>query len=170
MGYTTEFEGQIDIHPPLSAAEATFLRKFAHTRHMKRTTGPYVVEETAYTETNRKDVIDYNTEHEGQPSLWCQWVPNDDGTALVWDGGEKFYESAAWMQYLIDHFLAPNALAVGKVKGITGGHTLTGIIQAEGEEQGDIWHLVVKHNKVSTQDGTPTAHTLMDVEAAKPKP
>jgi hypothetical protein len=167
MGYTTDFEGQIDIHPPLSAAEANFLTKFAHTRHMKRTTGPYVVEDEAYSQST-KDVIDQNAPHDGQPSLWCQWVPNEDGTALVWDGGEKFYESVAWMQYIIDHFLAPNALAAGKVKGITGGHTLTGIIQAEGEEQGDVWHLVVKHNKVTEHAGTPSAHTLMDVEAAKP--
>jgi len=32
---------------------------------------------------------------ECQPGLWCQWIPSDDGTAIEWDGGEKFYEYVA---------------------------------------------------------------------------
>lgn len=34
-----------------------------------------------------------------------------DGTAIQWDGGEKFYASSEWMQYLIKHFFGFNAIA-----------------------------------------------------------
>ena len=40
-----------------------------------------------------------------QPGLWCQWVPNASGTAIVWDEGEKFYYYIEWIKYLIEHFL-----------------------------------------------------------------
>ena len=39
-----------------------------------------------------------NTPPFGQPGLWCQWVPTDDGHALVWNGHEKFYRSSGWMR------------------------------------------------------------------------
>lgn len=162
MGYTTEFEGAIAIHPPLTVAEFTYLKAFANTRHMKRGKGPYHVGEE-----RGSDVIDQNSPPDGQPGLWCHWIPNEDGTALVWDGGEKFYHATEWMQYLLDHFLGPNAKAVGKVKGITGGHTLTGIIEASGEERGDIWHIVVTNGRVEEIQGTPSAHTRARVEAAR---
>jgi hypothetical protein len=31
------------------------------------------------------------------------------GTAIKWNGAEKFYNSEAWMSYLIDLFLKPGA-------------------------------------------------------------
>ena len=42
-----------------------------------------------------------------QPGLWCQWVPSEDGSAIEWDQGEKFYYYFAWLRYLIQNFLAP---------------------------------------------------------------
>jgi hypothetical protein len=41
-------------------------------------------------------IIDHNYPPENQPGLWCQWIPNEDGTAICWDGGEKFYNSIEW--------------------------------------------------------------------------
>jgi hypothetical protein len=46
------------------------------------------------------------TNNECQPGLWCQWVISEDGTKLEWDGGEKFYEYAAWLKYYINHFFS----------------------------------------------------------------
>lgn len=162
MGYTTEFEGKISIDPPLNAAEIAFLQAFADSRRMDRKDGPY-----ALVPDHGPGVVDHNTPPAGQPGLWCQWVPTEDGTGLVWDGGEKFYSATEWMQYLIDHFLAPNAAAIGKVPGIVGGHTLSGLIQAQGEEDDDVWHIVVSGNVAQERQGTPTAHTLLQAEAAK---
>ena len=52
-------------------------------------------------------VVDYNAPPYGQPSLWCDWVPNEDGTEIRQNGREKFYCYVEWLNYLIEHFLKP---------------------------------------------------------------
>src|SRR6478735_9098142 len=112
MGYTTEFSGQISVEPPLNAEEIAYLKRFAASRRMKRTQGPYhATDDGNFGQDDREGVLDYNEPPSGQPGLWCQWVPTDDGTAIEWDGGEKFYNSVEWMRYIIDHFLKPGAIA-----------------------------------------------------------
>jgi hypothetical protein len=69
--------------------------------------------------------LDHNRPPRGQPGLWCQWVPNKDGSAVVWDEGEKFYDYVAWIKYLIEHFLRP------------WGYILDGDVSWEGEEAPD---------------------------------
>ena len=150
MGYTTTFTGRIEISPPLDSAEIDFLLEFADHRRMHRRSGPYGMTD-GY---NNPDVIDYNEEHPGQPSLWCQWIPTEDGTAIEWDEGEKFCGAEEWMRYLIDHFLKPGCHAIGQVPGIKGGHVCNGTIDAEGEEQGDVWKLVVENNVVTRRDAS----------------
>lgn len=148
MGYTTDFSGRVEVSPPLNADEINFLTKFARTRRMARTKGPYFVDGTGdYGQSRDKDVLDYNRPPEGQPGLWCQWVPTPDGKFIQWDGGEKFYNSAEWMGYLIDHFLKPGAQAAGQLKFLKP-HTLNGEIEAQGEDLSDRWKLVVTDNKV----------------------
>lgn len=149
MGYTTEFSGQVDITPPLNEQEIEFLNKFSGTRRMDRKNGPYFVDGSEdFGQGHNGDIREYNRPPAGQPGLWCQWVPNEDGTALEWDGGEKFYDATEWMTYLIEHFLKPDAVAKSVLPFLQG-HTLNGEIDAEGEDSGDIWKLVVKKNKVS---------------------
>lgn len=72
------------------------------------------------------------------PGYRCQWEPSDDGSSLSWDGNEKFYNSVEWMTYLVT--------ALG-----TKGYVCNGLIEAHGEEAGDIWRLSVVDNKVSAQ-------------------
>lgn len=36
-----------------------------------------------------------------QPGLWCGWVRNEEGTELIWDGGEKFSYYIQWLEWLI---------------------------------------------------------------------
>lgn len=175
MGYTTTFKGRIEVEPPLGPEERRFLVNFSATRRMKRKNGPYYCGLGFAGQAHEPDIIDYNEPPEGQPGLWCHWVPTHDGEAIVWDGGEKFYNAAEWMQYIIDHFLKPGAIAVQseepfrwarvyKKKGnrpatdaehpdyapgvIAGGHVLNGIIHAQGERRDDKWDLVVKNNRV----------------------
>ncbi len=151
MGYTTDFDGQIDIVPALNDQEREFLTKFADTRRMNRTKGPYFVEGGGFAGQDREDdVIDGNAPPPDQPSLWCQWVPSNDGDAIVWDEGEKFYESPEWMVYLIQHFLGTNPLAKGELDFLQG-HTLNGTISAQGEDPNDMWLLHVTDNTVSTE-------------------
>jgi hypothetical protein len=152
MGYTTDFEGQVDISPPLNAEEREFLTKFSDTRRMNRQKGPYFVDATGFAgQDPMPDILNYNSPPEGQPGLWCQWTPTEDGSALEWDGGEKFYESAEWMRYLIDHFLKPGAIAKSHLPFLQTNHTVNGVIRAQGEDADDRWELVVENNRVTTR-------------------
>ena len=110
MGYNTSFADQINIVPPLSAEKVAFLVKFSQERH---------------------DSVEF-------PGWNCQWVPTEDGTAIVWDEGEKFYQSPEWMDYLIKNHLQ--------------GYVLNGTISAQGEEPDDMWLLHVKDNRVSIEE------------------
>lgn len=156
MGYTTDFWGEVQISPPLNQAEIDYLNKFNQTRRMDRQRGPYFVDGTgSYGQNHDADIRDFNRPPTGQPGLWCQWVPSMDGTAIEWDGGEKFYESDKWMAYLIDHFLKPGAQAQHsgdpQFAEFTFDHVLNGEIDAQGEDPGDRWKLVVKDNKVTVK-------------------
>ena len=149
MGYTTDFEGSFNITPVLSQKDNEFLTKFSETRRMARNVGPeYGIEGEFYVDgtgwagqDSDKNVINYNRPPSTQPGLWCQWVPTDDGSELVWNGGEKFYNYVEWLQYLIDKILAPR------------GYTLNGECQWFGEERDDVGVIIVKNNIVTTKVG-----------------
>lgn len=155
MGYQTEFEGRIEIEPALNAEEIAYLNKFAETRHMDRERGPYFVDGT-YGGGDESDVHSYNKPHSSQPGLWCKWAPTEDGTALEWNEHEKFYDSAEWMQYLMDHFVGSTPAAKAELPFLQG-HVCNGIISAQGEEASDAWLLIVKDNQVFIQDLVHTA-------------
>lgn len=151
MGYTTEFDGHINIAPPLNAQEIKFIRDHNATRRMKRNNGAYYVGSTNnFGQDKEADIIEYNAPPEPQLSLWCGWTCNDEGTRIEWDGGEKFYSSAEWMKWLIEHILGDNPLAKTRTENMRflQGHTLNGEIQAQGEESDDKWLLTVKDNKI----------------------
>ena len=83
------------------------------------------------------DVIEYNQPPSGQPELWCQWIPTDDGAAIVWDEGEKFYYYIEWLQYIVEHFLTP------------WGYTLSGEVAWNGEEPADFGKIMVSSTPVN---------------------
>lgn len=159
MGYQTEFTGHVDVTPPLNQHEVAYLRHFANTRRMARTLGPYFVEGGGYHgQDHEPDIEDYNRPPQGQPNVWCKWEPTDDGTRIEWNGMEKFYAAEEWMRYLVDHFLRPDAVAqrlgdggetFGYFEHFTFDHVVNGVIEAEGEDPGDTWKLIVKDNEVS---------------------
>ena len=150
MGYTTDFCGEIELDKPLTKEDKDFLEKFAQSRRMQRNVceNKYGIQGEWFVDGDdsqhfgpgadlkNKDVLDYNSPPKTQPGLWCQWVPNSDGTCIEWDGNEKFYEAQHWMKYLIDGFLKPK------------GYKCNGTIQAQGEDISDRWRLIVKNNKV----------------------
>lgn len=160
MGYSTDFEGQITIDPILNIKELKFLTRFADTRRMDRKQGPYYVDHGRHRDGS--GIIDVNRPPKGQPGLWCQWAPTEDGDALVWDGGEKFYYSSEWMVYLIQHFLCRNPLAKKDLPFLQG-HILNGTITAQGDDPDDKWFLHVKDNRV-TKEGvilTPAGNEIL---------
>lgn len=155
MGYTTEFSGELDIVPPLNETEVKYIQKLNDTRRMNRTNGPYFVGGTGMCgQGDDPDILDRNHPDPSQPCLWCNWTVSDDGTKLMWDGGEKAYYMAEWLDYIIKHFLCqtPIAKAVNEHFHFLEGHTLNGFIVAQGEEIGDVWQIGVFDNVVKTTE------------------
>jgi hypothetical protein len=163
MGYTTDFNGEFSLNKPLLKEHADYLNSFASTRRMKRdeaiasgladpvrvaaglpvgTEGAYFVGGTgSFGQGDDASVLSHNTPPDGQPGLWCQWVPNHDGTAIVWDDGEKFYNYVDWIEYLIENFIAP------------WGYELNGDVYWFGEDHGDTGVICIEKNVVAVKAG-----------------
>lgn len=153
MGYSTDFTGRIEIDPPLNQSEINYLTQFSQTRHMSRVQGPFLVED----DPTEDGVIDYNTPPKSQPSLWCDFEPTGDGTALVWNGSEKTECGKEWIEYLINYFLQNNAYLVADAstyfKDFTFNHVCNGELTAQGEDPDDRWKIVVRDNSVTVKRG-----------------
>lgn len=144
MSYTTHFWGKVTLDPPLNDAEIAFLHAWKETRHEGRDTPGLW----------NRDESEGGFKFRG---VWCQWVPTSDGTALEWNGEEKFYEADGWMRYLIDQLLKPGAAASTsggeQYAGFSFDHTANGVVFAEAEPEGfgmfDVWRLDVVDGVVS---------------------
>jgi len=165
MGYTTNFDGAFQLNKPLLPEHTAYLHAFNNTRRMKRsaalaaklpdpvrvaaglpigTEGGYFVGGIGFCGQDKDpSAIDSNDEPFGQPGLWCQWIPSEDGSQIIWDGGEKFYRYTEWLQYIIDHFLAP------------WGYSLSGSVTWQGESADDIGTLSVVDGKAVAVDTEP---------------
>jgi hypothetical protein len=163
MGYTTDFTGRFDLDQPLTRPHEQYLSRFSETRRMRRDAsltaklpdteregvelpigeqgGYYVGDQSFCGQSHTEDILDYNDPPDGQPGLWCQWVPTEDAGGIEWNGTEKFYCYTEWLVYLIEHFLKP------------WGYTLSGTVTYQGEESGDFGEIVVKDNEVFVREG-----------------
>lgn len=163
MGYTTNFAGQFNLTTPLLPEHLAYLEKFNETRRMKRDervvetlpdpvrqraglpvgkAGAYFVGGDGLAGQERdSSILDHNEPPSEQPGLGCQWRPNHSGTAILWDGGEKFYDYVEWLHYLIDNFLGP------------WGYVLNGEVTWQGEDLTDIGKIVVTNNQVAVKPG-----------------
>lgn len=148
MGYTTYFIGMFDITPTLTPEHLEYLTWFSKTRRVKRDAiatavlpdpvreavglpvgidGGFYIGDTRrnFHDDREIGVTDHNNPPEGQPGLWCQWVPDSVGTSLQWDEVEKFYDYIDWLKYLMAKFLTP------------WGYALNGTVEWFGEESDD---------------------------------
>ena len=162
MGYSTDFFGSFKLDKQLSSEHAAYLSQFSETRRMQRDVsvtsvldndpiriaaglpvgvdGGYFVGGSGYAGQDRDEsIVEYNNPPDGQPGLWCQWIPSEDGTEIEWDGGEKFYNYVEWIKYLIEHFLKP------------WGYVLNGEVEWRGEEYDDHGNIVIENNNVKIQ-------------------
>lgn len=158
MGYTTEFDGQFNLDRPLEIHQIEYLKKFSQTRRMLRDPvkcetmldpyrkavglpigidGEYFVGASGFAGQVRDgSILDYNEPPSTQPGLWCQWIPSEDGIAIIWDGGEKFYNYVEWLEYIIKNFLEP------------WGYKVNGEVKWTGEEPYDLGIIRVTDNVV----------------------
>lgn len=156
MGYDTTFSGNFSINPPLAPEHRTYLEKFSETRRMQRNTvlvaempdpyrtavglpvgieGEFFVNGQGFMgQDNDQSVKDPNRPPVTQPSLWCHWVPSEDGTLIEWDGGEKFHDYIEWMEYLLHNFLIPWH------------YNVNGRVEWEGEDEDDMGVIRIKNN------------------------
>ena len=149
MGYQTDFTGAFEITPTLREEHRAFLVKFTETRRVARNVDPiygvdgewYVHGAGDFGQDHEPNITNYNEPPSTQPNLWCQWVSNEEGTALAWDGGEKFYHYAEWLKYLNEQYLKPR------------GYTLSGEVRGQGEEPTDIGLLRVVDGTVRVLRG-----------------
>ena len=113
MGYNTDFNGEFNLDKRLDLQHEALLINFAEDRH---DTGAC-------------------------PGAWCGWVPNEDGTAIVWNEQEKFYDYIEWIKYLIEVYLTP------------WGYVVNGSVYWYGEEGGDTGRIDVENNVVTVRHG-----------------
>ena len=167
MGYTTNFIGSFKLNKPLTLAHKNYLDAFSDTRRMKRnaeiaSTLPDPIREAAGFKTvgidgefyvggggfmgqdHDKSVVEGSRPPSTQAGLWCKWAPNADGTAIEWNGYEKFYDYIEWIEYIIKNFLAPV------------GYILNGTVKWEGEESSDMGQIVITNNSVEVKKATIT--------------
>jgi hypothetical protein len=145
----------------LAPRHATYLKQFNETRRVRRdperakllpdpvreAAGLPLGDEAGYFvggggfagQERDESILGYNTPPAGQPGLWCQWKPDESGTAIVWDQGEKFYSYVEWLEYLIHHFLAP------------WGYVLNGRMTWQGEEDEDHGTITLSQNRVEAR-------------------
>lgn len=164
MGYTTDFYGEFMLDKPLTPAHKAYLCAFNEKRHMARKVAqakkmPDPIRAAVGLPLGREceffvgglgfagqdkdaSIIDFNRNPSTQPGLWCQWVPNEDGTAIVWDGGEKFYYYVEWIEYIIENFLKP------------WGYSISGEVEWQGEEREDIGKIQISNNSVNVLHGS----------------
>lgn len=171
MGYTTWFDGSFELDRPLTPEHLEYLNDFAATRRMKRdefktvnnpdpvreAVGLPVGEDGCYYVGGKEssDVKDYNKPPKGQPGLWCQWIPTEDGTAITWDEGEKFCNYIEWLEYVIDHFISP------------WGYKMNGSVSWSGEEDDDSGVITVSGNEVTIVKDVLIPETDLADEGAK---
>lgn len=162
MGYSTSFKGQFNLNKPLTDAHAAYLRRFNETRREARDVtrtinrpdpirkavglplgieGEFFVGEGGYFGQSHNEDLLKSGPPCTQPGWWCQWIPNDDNTAIVWDEGEKFYDYIEWIQYMIKNFFEP------------WGYVLNGQVKWRGEDCSDTGIITIENNIVNVTKG-----------------
>lgn len=100
------------------------------------------------------------TPSDGSPYPHLDWTPCVDGCCLTWDSRtEKSRMAQEWLQYLIDHFMRPGALARTSTRpdfaDFTFDHLVNGTIAAERDDTRELWLIQCRDNDISTMQLVP---------------
>lgn len=85
MGYTTKFQGSVQLDRKLTLKEAKFFLGMMYNEEM----------------TVEQMVENYDISSKLQRS-YLQWAPGEDLQSFVWNQEEKFYEYVEWLQFVVD--------------------------------------------------------------------
>lgn len=197
MGFSTRFLGRLDIEPPLNATEVEWLTAFAEVdrRHFTdpydvpmnprafrveqercRTTAAQGTPARNHSGPAVSDgdgvaVVDPFTTlapSDGSPYPHLDWTPCVDGCCLTWDSRtEKSRMAQEWLQYLIDHFMRPGALARTSTRpdfaAFTFDHLVNGTIAAERDDTRELCLIQCRDNDISTLQLVPSDVMPWDV-------
>lgn len=148
----TEIIGTFDVSPRLNRAESDYLIAFSETRRWWRTTGPYTVPPNPKLPEPFDDPVLYATPSPGEPDLCCGWIPAPGSAAFAYSGNPEFGRPAAWLRYLIKHFLKPGAQASlsgdPAFQDFTFDHSVNGIAAARSPGTGRLWLIMATDNVV----------------------
>jgi hypothetical protein len=166
MGFTTDFIGHVDVTPSLNEAEQTYLAAFSRTRHFDREEGPYYVPPNPYADQFTGDPERANRLAPGQPQIWCRWLPCWDGCCLALDGEEKIYQPTRWLDYLIQHFLAPDAEAsrsgLEVFRDFTFDHHLDGLVVGCRRDNKQLFAIRIEDNVITEEVLRPADSRYLD--------
>lgn len=151
--------GCVRVRPALNRAEYEYLTAFAESRRWHRPTGPYAVPDNPIAECTDPglDLDAYTTVAEGQPGLACPWFPARGGEALVpvvpTALNLKCDDAAAWLAYLITHFLGPHGRARGRpgFEAFSFDHVLRGAVAVYAGDTGGLRVVRVIDNVLSEE-------------------
>lgn len=180
MGFSTTYLGRLDIEPPLNDAEVQWLCAYAEIDR-RYFTDPYEVpmnprafllEQSQQQEEERlaaaarptkrgrrtkaRDAFTTLMPGDGSPYPHLDWKPCPTGCCLGWDfTTEKSRMAEAWLQYLIDQFLRPGAVASTSgspdFDTFTFDHVLKGTIAAERDDTRELWLIRCVDNQIVTE-------------------
>lgn len=122
MGYSTEFVGGLDLNRDLTHKEWMELKRLGN--YDSKHDGYYA----EFMET--PDTI---------PDSYNKWEPSEDGTQIVWNQAEKFYDYIHWLRWIVKHYLKPRGLV------------LNGEIRWQGEDMEDVGVINATDNKITTR-------------------
>ncbi|WP_404389640.1 hypothetical protein [Humibacillus xanthopallidus] len=96
------------------------------------------------------------TPGDGSPYPHLDWTPCTDGCCLQWDSRtEKSRMAEAWLQYLIDRFLRPGAIARTSDKPdfdpFTFDHVVNGLLAATRDDTRELWLIRAVDNEITTE-------------------
>ena len=134
VGYSTKFTGKFDLSRQLTLDEFNELTALADTPRVAMPAGA--------------------------PNPYLQWRPTHDGRGLEWDGGEKFYDYAEWLEWLSREWFRPRGIEV------------LGEVRYQGESTGDAGTLrivkgIASKVPLATSDAQALADRIVDrLEAA----
>lgn len=156
MGYRVTTVGHIDVRPALNDEEFEYLVAFAESRRWRRSGDPWEVPAAPFgMDEDHGDVEGYSQPAEGQPGLWCPWVPSCGGRCLgVIDGRDGRHDSLTrWLAYLDETFLRRGARASGVpgFESFTFDHELSGVVAAYRNDCGELWLVRPRSGRVEEE-------------------
>lgn len=102
---------------------------------------------------NHPLVINVNNDPEIHPNVWCDFFVSSDGSRLKWREIESTDHCEEWMNYLINHFIAPS------------GSFVNGKICVQGEFASDYYEIHIENNIVTREDvEIPSFTEIMKIE------